>query len=341
VKTFGRFAILVLIGGLLPALASCEKEYSFTDTASPSEPSNLATYEIELTRKDGYVADGWSFSLNKKVQADKADICFDGTYIRGSDHCKLRHLGLYTDADFDLLEEAPAEGYTVSPSFGTGHGFIGHTGDVFCAAFSSNDKWLFGKIHVLHAATAYESESSLGSVRLRCVIQENGTRSFPIGPSLVKERLLTRSATLKQKREELERIVNDSLPAFRRRLVDDVNEVTHDMLARKTPVVEEKLNRELREIARSLLASEKHQSFCLDTILLAKSSERHLRRLIEAQATLGDDAQTLLDEAEAIERNAASLLEVPLTRTGMPAGSIEDIEIDKKIEQLMRPDPKA
>ena len=135
-----------------------------------------------------------------------------------------------------------------------------------------------------------------------------------------------------QKRE-LESRLLQGIPEFRRKLRGDVEEVKRELNA-ATAGVKLRLDDELKEIARLLLALEDEERQTQDLISRLKQEERRLERLRETQTNLAD-GDDLRKELDAVWAQAGARLQKPLDAK-LGSGAIADALVQQKMAEILK-----
>jgi len=244
--------------------------------------------------------------------------------------------------DFGSLSEAPAQEYSRQAQAVVGH--------VYCLQLRTADGDYYAKLKITQCARHRHMGLTAGELQFDYTLQTNATRSFlPYAPQpTTQEVLAERSRLLERRRAELAKTLAEGIPQFRTTLQAHYTKVSGQLAAADnakrpaednlSPQVRSTLERELRDIARQLLALEAHARRCRDTLALVASAQRQLERLAQSEHVMGEQDGKLLDEVQAIEQSAALLVETQLSAAGMKGGAIEDSQVDQKIQELRKAD---
>jgi hypothetical protein len=150
------------------------------------------------------------------------------------------------------------------------------------------------------------------------------------------ERAQTQRVQLAERMEGLEVRMVKSIPEFGQKLEEQAGSARDQLQKAHAPEVKGALEREVREIAALLVALDKYQERCVNSLVLLQSSDRQLERLILSRDALGPESDQLLAQAAESEASAAALLEITLSRSLGMGGAISDAEVDQKLESLLQ-----
>jgi hypothetical protein len=122
------------------------------------------------------------------------------------------------------------------------------------------------------------------------------------------------------------------IPDFRRKLEADAATVKGE-LPSASAAAKVRLEDELREIARLMLAVDRETEETKDLIARVRQERRRLERLRDTREYLGDDQQ-LMAELDAVWKQAGARLSRPLD-TMLGSGAVASAQVDQKVAELM------
>lgn len=198
-------------------------------------------------------------------------------------------------------------------------------GMTYCIAIGGG--MAYAKIKVRECNEGESDSESDDLIVFDYAIQTNGGPSFES-----KETPIQRLAT---KELELQERLTKGVSAFRTLLVKQATDIRNELATSPSNSVEETLQRDLRDVARSLVALDSHERECRETLAKVRSAKRRVERSDASEQHLSVDAGKILAEIEELEREAGSKLEVKLGPK-LGAGPIEETLVDEKLLQLKR-----
>ncbi len=270
---------------------------------------------------------GYSLIQNAITPRKSGDFAFDdGDLVIRIPRGGVVDLG---PVEYDAVLDAPADGYESQAQVVVGH--------VYCIELDAADVYLYAKLKVTSCQRQRYLGLRDGKMQFDYTLQANASRSFrPYVPEATTQQVLAeRGVRLEQKRSGLQAALDKGIPQFHRKLRDQAREVNAQLQAGGLSAnVRDALERELREIARLLLALDAHARRCRQALALVASAQRQLERLAESEGVIGQADQKVQDEIQRIEQEAGLLVETPLSPAGMGGGAIEDAIIDRKVQEL-------
>jgi len=270
---------------------------------------------------------GYSLTQNAITPRKSGDFAFDdGDLVIRVPRGGVVDLG---PVDYEAVLDAPADGYEFQAQVVVGH--------VYCIELDAADVSLYAKLKVNSCQRQRYLGLRDGLMQFEYALQTNASRSFrPHVPEpTTQEVLAERGVGLEQRRSGLQNALDKGIPQFRRKLLDQAREVDAQLQAGGLSAhVRDALERELREIARLLLALDAHARRCRQALALVASAQRQLERLAESEDIIGRGDQKVLDEIQRIEKEAGLLIDTQLSPAGMGGGAIEDAILDRKVQEL-------
>jgi len=140
-------------------------------------------------------------------------------------------------------------------------------------------------------------------------------------------------ARFSEQHRALEMRLIDGIPQFRRKLRSDAADVKQ-AIGKATQATKIRLQDELKEIARLMLALEKEEVETKDLIVRLEQEQRRLERLRDTRQYLGDN-DALHDELDSMWQQAQQRINKPLDAK-LGTGIIENTQVDQKVDELLK-----
>lgn len=147
------------------------------------------------------------------------------------------------------------------------------------------------------------------------------------------DQIREQSKKLEERRRQLEARLNVAIPEFRRKLRGDVEAVKGE-LATAAAGTKSRLEDELTEIARLMVALDEEERQTSDLITRIKQEERRLERLQGSQLAL-DDNEKLSKELDQVWQQSAARLGKPVDAK-LSSGEIDAIRVQAKVAELLK-----
>lgn len=132
-------------------------------------------------------------------------------------------------------------------------------------------------------------------------------------------------------RTQLEERLNEGIPNTREKLKSQAKEVRAE-IAKADSGLKVKLESELREIARGLVALEKKEDQTATLIASIKSEERRLERV--GIAKLLEDDSSKREAVDKVWKDASAAISAPVDET--LGSTVDDLEVDSKLADLLK-----
>lgn len=136
---------------------------------------------------------------------------------------------------------------------------------------------------------------------------------------------------LEERRVALESRLLSGIPEFRRSLMSDAAEVRRELVTAGAGAAV-RLDAELRDIAKLLLALDAEETETRDLISRIKQEQRRLERLRNSQQYLDSD-DALIAELDQIWQEAGAKLAIPI-ESKVGSGAIEEAQLQQKLNEL-------
>lgn len=139
---------------------------------------------------------------------------------------------------------------------------------------------------------------------------------------------------VRYQQQRLKRELTTGVPRLRQCLEDQAGDVRRE-LDDATPSREVELRSELREIARTLLALDRYEEQCVQTVSQLAGMERKLVRIRETKAYLGEDRDEVLDRLSQATQVASGQITRSLD-SRLDGGAIEQAQVESKVQELLK-----
>lgn len=324
--------LIALLIGLAFLLTLCQFRGAFERARSrrpvpmPEEFASESTEESMQVRGQSDLREGefdgrmFSFATEGAADYGTSDLgASDGPRIKGQNNTRLMSVGV---TPFESLRIAPPSSdsaYTYDVDAKVGYSYF----------VSVDGGTTYAKIQVLDIQREeIDWQIDPYHIRFRYVYQANGSRVLA-----KPEQEKADEDVLRDKLAELEGKLQDKIPQFRKLLTDNAAEIHSEIATVSSSKAREHLETELRDVAATLVAIDRHEQECKETILRLRSVLRRLRMASLTGDESGSGLRALGDELDKVEAEAVLRLAVELG-IEFGAGAIDQVLIERKLAVL-------
>ncbi len=141
---------------------------------------------------------------------------------------------------------------------------------------------------------------------------------------------------IEEQKETLENRIEQEIPKFMKLLYSQAREIKEELQQNPSPSTKSYLMDELDEIARTMLVLDKEKREYNDLVSELSSIERTLIRLKESEKLFEPEYEEFMDESRKAIIKSRAKLGVRLDNELGRAKALEEIEVRKQVEELLR-----